>query len=84
MGPGVDVADRLTDRPVAMTIRYLGGSRPVSVTLLAVLVYLSVHLGVDFPLSHRLFLPSLALGSAPLGLLPDLTLADYSGCISWE
>lgn len=32
MGPGVDVADRLTDRSVALTICYLGGSRSLSLT----------------------------------------------------
>ena len=50
MGPGVDVVDRLTDRPVAMTICYLGGSRSISVTLSIVpSSNLSVHLRVFFP-----------------------------------
>lgn len=49
MGPGVDVVDRLTDRPVAMTICYLGGSRSISVTLsIAPSSNLSVHLRVFF------------------------------------
>ena len=57
MGPGVDVADRVTDMPVAVTICYLGGSRSPSAALVLVPVYPSVHLRTVFPLCHRLLLP---------------------------
>lgn len=67
MGPGVDVADRLTDMLVAVTISYLGGSRSSSATLVMVAVYPSVHLHAVFPLRGRL---SLAHRSASFSRRP--------------
>lgn len=44
MEPRVDVADRWIDRPVAMTIHYLGGVGPSLSRSFIVRVYRSVHL----------------------------------------
>lgn len=51
-GAGVDVADRLTDRPVAVATLYLAGSRPVSVTLFVARP--SAHLAVFLPSARQL------------------------------
>lgn len=48
MGPRVDVADRWIDRPVAMTIHYLGGVGPSLSRSFIVRVYRPVHLRVFF------------------------------------
>lgn len=66
MRPGVDVADRLTDRRVAMTILYRETSQFIAVILFIVLIYLSVHLHVFF---HSLI--SSSSPPSPSGWLPQ-------------
>lgn len=68
MRPGVDVADRLTDRRVAMTILYRETSQFIAVILFIVLVYLSVHLHVFF---HSLI--SSSSPPSPSGWLPHFS-----------
>lgn len=78
MRPGVDVADRLTDRRVAMTILYRETSQFIAVILFIVLVYLSVHLHVFF---HSLI--SSSSPPSPSGWLPQFFLCNSSTVTFW-